>query len=355
MNNNDEKILEILKDQGIDINFKEAKIYEPTFKPLNCFENFKYIDMDNLSIIDDEINFFDYPNEEDLLFLKNSISTTGLIFPLLVLFSPSDNGYILICGRSRYIALTSLYEETKDLKYKNIPCMVLNADNVDLEAIQLAIIESNLDYRSISRKAFIKAILIQDKILKSSKKSRNSMNVANTISEKFHISRASVLGYTCFHNLSPSVLGLVCREIIDLQIGRALSKVPHDIQEKIVSTLGREEINDLFKVLNMIDDFTNPSKKEKTVENKDVDVEMEDVEASNKSKPIEKVKKITKIVLHVANEAVEEVIECLCSVKNSILRTEFDVNHMNNLIDFGFVKIESFVKLNLQSKENKAY
>jgi len=79
-------------------------------------------------------------NKEKLEELKQSILQHGILQPLVVR-KIEDDKYELIAGGRRFEAITQLFKEYKDLKFKEIPVFIKNV-NSEEEMMELALIEN---------------------------------------------------------------------------------------------------------------------------------------------------------------------------------------------------------------------
>jgi len=79
-------------------------------------------------------------NKEKLEELKQSILQHGILQPLVVR-KIEDDKYELIAGGRRFEAITQLFKEYKDLKFKEIPVFVKDV-NSEKEMMELALIEN---------------------------------------------------------------------------------------------------------------------------------------------------------------------------------------------------------------------
>ncbi len=218
---------------------------------IDIFQNFQRIPILKLRA-EDKLNFFDFPDNEQLLNAISSIENDNILSPCIAL-DDGDGKYTVIIGRTRLIALRALYDVSKSDKYSTLPCFIIEKDKIDPLKLESMIISSNLSYRTISRKTFIRATLKMDEALRTGKSYRGQMNVVNVLSENLGVSKTTIHNNTCFKNLYPEALEMVENRIMKLGIGRMLSKLDHEKQKMIVETLG-EDINDVEKVKALIED-----------------------------------------------------------------------------------------------------
>ncbi len=153
-----------IEEMNLNIDLENLKSRNEIRKDLILNDTIKYsntiefIKLNNLVEIDPSINFFDYPDNEEFLDLVSSIEHFSIINPLLVIKNESDNEYTVVSGRSRLLALRSLYKNSKDDKFLSAPCIILDS-KISPSLIQGIIISTNLKYRKISRENLIKSIL----------------------------------------------------------------------------------------------------------------------------------------------------------------------------------------------------
>ena len=77
---------------------------------------------------------------KDVTSLARSIATKGLIYPLLVRRNAGEEGYEIVAGKRRYIALMKL-DKSGDVEGSVAPCIVLDASD-DATAIELSLVEN---------------------------------------------------------------------------------------------------------------------------------------------------------------------------------------------------------------------
>ena len=77
---------------------------------------------------------------KDVASLARSIASKGLIYPLLVRRNAGENGYEIVAGKRRFLALAKL-DKSGDVDGSVAPCIVLDAGD-DATAIELSLIEN---------------------------------------------------------------------------------------------------------------------------------------------------------------------------------------------------------------------
>ncbi len=213
---------------------------------IDLFKRFEYIDMNNLQKSDTGWSYFDKPKELELLNLISSIESIGILSPLVVKIR--ENGkYEIISGNSRFLALKNIYEQKREERFKYAPCFILDAD-IDEYFERSLIIDSNLNYRTMSQEVYIKAILEKYEILKRTKLYRNDINIAETISKEFSISQATVFNYLTLNRLCKEAITLVYEKKLKLKSARKLSKLSHENQLYILENVSLEDINATYKL-----------------------------------------------------------------------------------------------------------
>ena len=354
-----------IEEVVIDFN-KLIKPTPPPEKPINYDEirksviegdlkfsrTIEYIDINQLIEIDDSINFFEKPDDQEFCDLLQNIQTYKVIEPLIVIKDESSEKYKVVCGRSRLFVSRALYANSGLEKYLYLPCIVLD-NSTSHSLIQAIVISTNMRYRKISRKTLMKSIFLLDEILKTSKRSKNEMNIAGVIADQAGVSRSTVNNYTALKNLSPKAMDLVFKKHMNLQVAKLLAREDHEKQDSVIEAL-KENINDLPKVVSLLTESKSIyDEKEKkampaTWERK--------VEFVNKITP-----KLTQITAKVPNTAVEECLNALLVVRknyaikymktypgdnsNQFFRVKFNENHMKQYIDRGYLKQDTFDKV----------
>ena len=218
---------------------------------LNYSKTIELITLDQLVEIDDSINFFELPSDEEFLELLKSIKKFGIIEPLLVVWDETLGKYIVVLGRSRLLAARALHEKSQDDKYFKVPCILIDGP-INYSMIQGIIISSNMNYRKMSRETFMKSIFLLDEIYKTTDIYRSENSIVGKIAKITGVSRTTVNNYLEFKNLSPLAMDLVVNKHMNLSVARALAKTDHGTQNMIITGL-KNNINDLRKVYAMME------------------------------------------------------------------------------------------------------
>ena len=342
------------KDESSDNDEIRESLMNGELKISRTIEN---IPLSELVEVDDSINFFALPDDEEFIELAHSIETYGVINPIIVMKHEDSGKYVILIGRSRYIVVKSLYATSKLEKYSTIPCIILDS-STDPSLIQGMIISSNLKYRKVPRETLIKSIFTLDNVLKKNKRNKNEMNIANTIARRAGISRTTVNNYMAFKSLSPLAMELVNNRFMNLKIAKILSKQDHEKQKFIIETL-ENNINDLPKVMSLIQGPGKAILDEKTKQ----------AVPDNWERTIEFTKKmvppIANLTIKLPCEAVGECLEIVLDFKNKfafknnytnrainrVFKIKSDERIMEQYVNRGYVKEEVFEKI--KRKKNK--
>ena len=215
---------------------------------VDIYKNFQYVDIDLITPCHDNWNYFKKPNTEQLVTLISSVETMGILCPLILYSQKNHDDYTVICGQSRLTALKNLFENTHDVRYKKAPCYVLDYDEIDEYYIRAMIIDSNTSYRSMDKTILMKAIIERYTILKRTKTYRSEMNLAQALAEEFLISKSTVYNYLCLKKLCEEAMVLLLEKRINLQAGRYLARVNHEMQVAILENFGIENINTIHRI-----------------------------------------------------------------------------------------------------------
>ena len=359
----DESIKSILKNLSTGAENEEASNDEMRKNLMNSELNFsntiQHIPLGELIEIDDSINFFELPSDEEFIELAHSIETYGVINPLVVMRSEASEKYIVILGRSRLYVLRSLFETSKLEKYSTVPCIILEG-SPDVSLIQGMIVTTNLKYRKISRETMIKSIFTLDDALKKNKRHRNEINVANAIAKRAGVSRTTVNNYMALKPLSSDAMELVNTKHMDLGVARILARQDHERQKFIMETLG-DNINDINKVNSLIQ---GPGRSI-------YDEETKKAVPDNWERTIEFTKKMVppfaSITIKLPCEAVGLCLDAILDVRKKFgfenRYTEKEINHdfriktderiMAQYVARGYVKQEVFNKIKKKEKKNQ--
>ena len=317
------------------------------------------IPLSQLVEVDDSLNFFSYPDDEEFIEMAHSIETYGVINPLIVIWSEDIGKYKVLIGRSRFIVVKGLYANSKLEKYSTLPCIILDSAT-DESLIQGMIITSNLKYRKIPRETLIKSIFTLEDVLKKNKRSRNDLNIANSIAKRAGISRTTVNNYNALRPLSPEAMDLVNKKQMNLQVARLLARQDEEKQNFVIETLG-ENINDYLKVVSLV---RGPVKLV-------YDEELKKAVPDTWEKRIEFTKKmvppVANLTITLPCEAVGGCLEVILDYKRSFgIKNNYKENEINHdfkiktderimaqYVKRGYVKQEVFEKIKKKEKKNQ--
>ncbi|MCL2323354.1 MAG: hypothetical protein FWC47_14780, partial [Oscillospiraceae bacterium] len=141
---------------------RKAKILSTRIKNftegIDLFKRFEKVNIMELNYCAENWNYFDKPTREELLNLIGSIENIGLISPLVLLREANDS-LTIISGKSRVIAMRNLYANTKNERYLEAPAFILDYSEVDEYFLRNLIIDSNIQYRKISKNTLIMAAI----------------------------------------------------------------------------------------------------------------------------------------------------------------------------------------------------
>jgi len=315
-------------------------------------DKIEHIHLSKLSELDDSINCFSLPENEDFLNLMESIERHGVLNPLLVIKYEESDQYMVLCGNSRRIALNALFNETGNEEYLYAPCIVLDGIK-DPQTLQSIVIETNLSYRKLSKEEQIKAVLILDGIITKSKKYKNEINITDRVAEKAGISRTTANTIRGFRNLSPKALDLLYKAHINRSTARLLSMKDHETQDLIIDGLGNQ-INDIRKLRAMM---SGPAK---SAYDNELRKTVPDTWERKMKRTLEMVPNTTKITLYVASKEVEGVLNALLPLRgkaaskyqafkdneiNKHFRVVLNEDHMEQYLKAGRVTQETLDKI----------
>ena len=272
---------------------------EKSFKDGVCFyDNFQRLDIELIQDVPAGWNLFDPPKPQELADLVRSIETVGLIHPIYVMVN-SYGYYNVICGKSRLLAFLNLYQTTGLEKYKFIPSYVINAEEVDELFLRTMIIESNLNFKTISKFNLIQSLITHYEIMKRAKLYRNEANIAEEIAKTFEVSQTSVFNYMKVKNLCNEALTLLYEDRIKLKAAIYLARVSKETQRNILERFGIKGVNTIFK-LKLI-----TSEGDISIEKLDDDIKYLETFTPPK----------TRLTIEVSREFLAQLIDCLTRFK----------------------------------------
>ena len=219
---------------------------------LKFSKTIEYFDLDKLVEVDDSVNFFAMPDNEEFLDLASSIEIYGIINPLIVMKSVETDKYIVLSGRSRLLVSRSLFAESGDMRFFKIPVIELDSAT-DPKLIQGLVISTNLKYRKLSKADLIRSILTLDECFSKIKAYRSEMNISKLIAQHAGVCRTTVNNYRELKYLCSMGMELIEQKKMNLYIGRMIAQKDRETQEFIIKGLG-DDINDVRIVKSLIVD-----------------------------------------------------------------------------------------------------
>ena len=265
------------------------------------FHNVHMIDIDKIEDGFQDWNLFEWPTKMEQLDLERSIENVGLINPIYVL-GMKDGSYNILIGRCRLIAYCNLWIATNLEKYRFIPCYVVPFEEVDELYIRSMMIESNINFRKISKYNMITALITNYEIMRKTKSYRNEMNIGMELAKQFDISESTVFNFLKIKELCDPGLKLLFEENISLQTATYLTKVPKETQVNILRTCGVEGANIIFKLKLLTNDG-----KDMTVEK--IKAKLKNIDKLSPSK--------TKVVVEIHKALFKPLMEHLLEFKKN--------------------------------------
>lgn len=125
-----------------NIDNKKFDIYEKETKEKNT----EKIEIDKLEKAPSDLNWFMPLDKKQMEELEYSITSEGLINPIVVW--ENDNCYMILSGHNRVQAYINIYDKTKDESYKKIEAKIFKKNELTKEKAYKIIVMSNLAVRS---------------------------------------------------------------------------------------------------------------------------------------------------------------------------------------------------------------
>ena len=240
-------------------NFKEG---------VDIMEDIQKVDINLMEDAPSNWTYLPLPNEAQLISLMASIENIGLISPIILLKHKNYNKYDVIEGKSRVLALKSLYKRNPLEKYRYPVCFILDSEKVDEYYIRSLILDLNFQYRNIPQDVFIRMILERHALLKKTKNFKNEYNLAGVLAEEFLMSKSSIYNYLVLDKLTEEVKTLLFEKRITLEIARLFAKLDHDIQLLILNSVDFKDINCFHRIKFIIGDgsIKDPEKIKELIE-----------------------------------------------------------------------------------------
>ncbi|MCL2322613.1 MAG: ParB/RepB/Spo0J family partition protein [Oscillospiraceae bacterium] len=252
--NHSEEVI-LVGDNYLENQEKLRRFYEKTLKKraidfsngVDLFKDFRYIDIDKIEMDRSGWNYFDKPDDMELLNLISSLQTIGLVNPILVK-TLDDENYTIISGNSRFSAFANIFKNTQDIRFSKIPCFIVD-NTIDEYYQRSIIIDTNINYRKVSQEVFIRAIFEKYEMLKRIKAYRGTeINIAETIAKDLRISESTVFNYLTLRKLYPDAMRLVYDKKLKLRSARKLSRLSLENQAYILENVKLEDLNVKHKI-----------------------------------------------------------------------------------------------------------
>ncbi|MCL2320543.1 MAG: ParB/RepB/Spo0J family partition protein [Oscillospiraceae bacterium] len=272
---------------------------EKNFKDgANYFDTLQKLDIELIQDVPSGWNLFDPPKKHELADLIRSIASVGLIYPIYVL-QHTSGVYSVICGRSRLLAFTNLFQATGLDKYRFIPSYIIKESETDELFVRTMIIESNLRFRSISKLNLIQSLITIYEVMQKNKVFRGESNVAVEVAKTFEVSETTVFNYLKVRGLCEEALTLLYEDRLKLKAALYLTKVSKETQKNILEKFGTAGVNKVYK-LKLIT-------KEGNISLEELEEKIEELKTYTPSK--------TKIILEVDRRFVNPLLEYLLNFK----------------------------------------
>lgn len=331
----------------------------------------------DIELIDfNEKNFYGQnDDEEDIKELSESIKEIGLLHNIVVKIN-NKGRYTLISGEKRTKAYRLLYEESRDAKWKKIPCKVRDDIKNDVDE-EITLIRANRDVRERSETIKAREVERLESLYEKKKLSGEKVGVVRKkIAEDLGISESMVHRYKKVNELIPELKNMLDNDEIGLStvtdfvadkpeneqrlfyefISNVGKKVSRDeakvISEEMQATISKlKSTNDeLLKQLDKINDekaqyqvSVNSLKSLK----EELEGKIKELEESKDNKSTEEIENINNQLEEIKNKYSEVEKE------NELLKDKLDNNEKANKELIEKLKVESKKQKNESTKDEK--
>jgi len=208
----------------------------------------------DIELIDfNEKNFYGQnDDEEDVKELADSIKEIGLLHNIVVKINDMGR-YTLISGEKRTKAYRLLYEESKDTKWKKIPCKVRDDIKNDIDE-EITLIRANRDVRERSETIKAREVERLESLYEKKKLSGEKVGVIRKkIAEDLGISESMVHRYKKVNELIPELKNMLDNDEIGLStVTDFIADKPENEQKlfyEFISNVGKKVSRDEAKVI----------------------------------------------------------------------------------------------------------
>ena len=213
------------------------------------FEGYDYKKVPVQTLIDApaEWNFFTVPSENKLIDLAISIYNNGLLQPIVVRSTGSEETpYQILAGHTRVSAYRLLYKLFNDEKYLEIEAIIFDKDKLNDTKAREIIIDTNMMQRgNLSYSDTVKCVSEKVKLLKE----QGISNIIDVISKDYDIKKTSIYMFTKLDKLIEPFKELMDAKKITLRNAEKLAGFSAEDQELIYVELDGLLTKGIFSLL----------------------------------------------------------------------------------------------------------
>ena len=212
-------------------------------------EGYEYKKVPVAALIDApaEWNFFTVPSENKLIDLAISIYNNGLLQPIVVRSTGSEETpYQILAGHTRVSAYRLLYKLFSDEKYLEIEAIIFDKDKLNDTKAREIIIDTNMMQRgNLSYSDTVKCVSEKVKLLKE----QGVSNIIDVISKDYDIKKTSIYMLTKLDKLIEPFKELMDAKKITLRNAEKLAGFSTEDQELIYVELDGLLTKGIFSLL----------------------------------------------------------------------------------------------------------
>ncbi len=180
----------------------------------------------------EEWNCFPEASEDAKIKIAASIYQYGL-FHRITLWKQKNGKYMILGGHTRTAAFDYIYDATLDEKYKKLPALVYDYDQLtDIDAHRIFIV-SNTDQRNMSVKTLSEAYNDLMKLEKTKAFYGSGLYARDAAARQANISPSLFNRYIHLLKLSDKLINAVDTKEISVKTGYELSFLPKELQDYI--------------------------------------------------------------------------------------------------------------------------
>ena len=222
-------------DVNSDVTVEAASVFiSDSYEQYLTPKDIRNLPLDCLKAAPSALNFFEDQKEEKIALLKESILKDGLWHPITV-WQQKDGSYMILGGHTRVSIYNELYEDTKDEKYRTIPCKIYKYEDLDETDAKRIVILNNVAQRGEMAIKCRTRCYVELARLTKEKAQGDRININEEVGKLTGTSKKTVIVYRKLANLNDDLLNAYEERKMNRDAAEAVSELPSDLQQYLYS------------------------------------------------------------------------------------------------------------------------